>query len=331
MTRLVRTGFWVLAQALLLFAFAVTANAQTKVPVVGFLGTSTIARDAQRIAAFQQGLRELGWIDGKNIRIEFRYADGALNRLPGLAAALVKEKVDVIVARGSQAIQAAREITNSVPIVMLAAADPVRTGFVSSLARPGGNITGMSTILPELSGKRLQLLKEVLPKLTRVGFLSIRGVGSSTPLFIQEAVDAGRSFDVQVHPLFVKDKANFEEAFTAIKDRQMKALIVQPFFVGGLGLGTQIANLAKKSRVATVSDFTRFVDEGGLLAYGPDVLDVTRRGAHHVDKILKGAKPSELPVEQPTKFSLGVNLKTATEIGATIPPTVLARADKVIR
>ena len=213
---------------------------------------------------------------------------------------------------------------------MAAVSDAVRSGFVVSLARPGGNITGLTTIMPELAGKRLELLKEIIPNLSRVAFLA-HGGGTGHRLFVQEAQDASRTLGLQVQPLVVKSSEEFEAAFLAIAKERTGAVIVQPFFVGGLGHGRRLSELAIRNRLPTVSDLSRFPDEGGLMSYGPDLIDHTRRAAVYVDKILKGAKPADLPVEQPTKFELVINLKTAKQIGLTIPPSVLARANRVIR
>jgi putative ABC transport system substrate-binding protein len=211
---------------------------------------------------------------------------------------------------------------------MAAVADAVRAGFVASLARPGGNITGLSNILPELAGKRLELLKEVIPKLSRVAFLARSGGGD---LFVKEAQDAGQSLGIQIQSFMIEGPKEFDAAFSAMATEKTGALVVQPFFIGALGYGPRIAGLAARSRLPSVSDLAQFANEGGLMSYGPDVLHPTRRAAIYVDKILKGTKPADLPVEQPMKFEFVINLKTAKQIGLTIPPNVLARADRVIR
>jgi putative ABC transport system substrate-binding protein len=267
---------------------------------------------------------------GGNILIEYRFAEGNLNRLPDLAAALVRLKVDVIVARSTPVIRAAKNATTTIPIVMAAAADAVRSGLVASLAHPGGNVTGLTTIQPELAGKRIELLRDIIPKLFRVAFLARSG-DTADRLQITEVEHAAREYGVQIQVLTVKSAEQFDAAFSTMMRERADALIVQPFFIGALGHGPRIAHAAAKHRLPTISGLAQFADEGGLISYGPDVLEPTRRAAVYVDKILKGAKPADLPVEQPTKFELVINLKTAKQIGLTIPPNVLARADRVIK
>lgn len=331
--RLRSVSFTILVFAIvLLFAFGCLAEAQQirKLARVGFLDAGTPGSAAFRIKAFMQGLSELGYVEGQNIVIEYRFAEEELNRLSGLADELVRMKVDVIVARSTPVIRAAKDATSTIPIVMAAAADAVRSGLVVNLARPGGNVTGLTTIQPELVGKRLELLREILPKLARVAFLA-RGGDTADRLQITEAQDAGQRLGIQVQSLVLKGPEEFDGAFSSIIRERAGALVVQPFFIGALGHGRLIANLAARNRLPTISGLTQFADEGGLLSYGPEILDMTRRAAYFVDKILKGVKPADLPVEQPTKFDLVINLKTAKQIELTIPPHVLARADKVIR
>jgi len=275
-------------------------------------------------------LRELGYIEGQNLNVQYRYAHGKLEHLPNLAGELVRLQVQAIVARGSPAVRAAKDATGTVPIVMAAVSDAVRSGFVVSLARPGGNITGLTTIMPELAGKRLELLKEIIPKLSRVAFLA-HGGGTGHQLFVNEAEHAGRSLKVLIQPVVIRSPQEFDHAFTAMLKEKSDAVVVQPFFIGGLGEGRRIADVAAKNRLPTVSDLSQFANEGGGMSYGPDLIDHTRRAAVFVDKILSGRKPADLPVEQPTKFELVINLKTAKQIGLAIPPNVLARADRVIR
>jgi putative tryptophan/tyrosine transport system substrate-binding protein len=305
------------------------AQQAAKVHRIGFLSPASQSSVTDP-EAFQQGLRELGYVEGKNIVIEWRFAGGKVERLRDLAAELVRLKVDVIVARATPAVQAAKGATTTIPIVMAAVADAVGSGFVASLARPGGNITGVTNIMPELAGKRLELLKEIVPKLSRVAFLA-HGGDPAHRLFVKEAQEAGQSLGVQIQPSVVKDPEEFESAFSAMARERAGALIVQPLFVSTLGYGRRIAELAAKNRLPTVSDGNPFADQGGLMFYGPNFFDLIRRTAIYVDKILKGAKPPDLPVEQPKKFELVINLKAAKQIGLTIPPNVLARADKVIR
>jgi len=319
-----------LVLGLLVAALSAEAQQAGKIPRIGFLGNSSPSSDAIRIEAFRQGLRELGYVEGKNIVIEYRYAEGKLDRLPNLAAELVHLKVDVIVGRGTRAVRAAQSATSTIPIVMASVADAVRSGLVASLARPGGNITGLTSIMPELAGKRLELLKEIVPKVSRVAFLTLAGRGAGR-LMVKEAQDAGQSIGVQIQPLVVKGPEEFESAFSAMVRERVEALVIQPFFVGGLGHGRRIADLAIKNRLLTISDQSQFANEGGLISYGPDVVNLTRRAASYVDKILKGANPARLPVEQPKRFKMVINLKTAKKLVLEIPPSILYRADKVIR
>jgi putative ABC transport system substrate-binding protein len=278
-----------------------------------------------------QRLSELGWVEGRNVIIEYRWAANDTKRLPSLAKELVELKVDVIVASATPAIQAAKNATTTLPIVMSAAADPVASGFVASLARPGGNVTGLSLQSPELAGKRLELLKEIVPKLSRVAFLA-HGGDPAHKLFFQEAQDIAPKIGLQIQPLAIQGPTEFEVAFAAMIKEQAGALVVQPLFTGSaLGLGPKVADLAIKNRLPSLSDGIRYPEAGGLLSYGANRLDLSRRAASFVDKILKGTKPADLPVEQPTKFDFVINLKTAKWIGLTIPPNVLVRADRVIR
>jgi putative ABC transport system substrate-binding protein len=283
-----------------------------------------------REEAFLQGLRELGYIEGQNITIEYRRAAGKVDRLAELAEELVRLKAEVIVARSTPAVQAAMNATNANPIVMLGVADAVASGFVTSLARPGGNITGLTNIMPELAGKRLELLREVLPKLSRMAFLAY-GRDPAHNLFVKEAQQAAESFGMKFQPLVITAPQEIESAFTATIKERAEAMIVQPLFISGLGQGQRIAELAVKNRLPTVSDGYGFPEAGGLMLYGPDQKQSARRAATFVDKILKGAKPADLPVEQPTKFEFVINLKTAKALNLTIPQSVLFRADKVIR
>jgi putative ABC transport system substrate-binding protein len=321
---------WPLVTVFLTTFSIAQAQQSGKVPEIGFFDAGTHSSASLRLDAFRHGLRELGYVEGKNIFIEYRFAEENLSRLPELAAALVRMKVDVIVARSTPVIRAAKNATGTIPIVMAAAADAVRSGLVASLARPGGNVTGLTTIQPELAGKRIELLRDIVPKLSRVAFLA-RGGDTADGLQVTEVRYAGQRFGVQVQVLTLKGAEELEGAFSAMIRERVNALIVQPFFIGALGHGPRIAHLAAKTRLPTVSGLAQFADEGGLISYGPDVLEPTRRAAVFVDKILKGAKPADLPVEQPTKFEFVVNLKTAKQIGLTIPPNVLARADRVIR
>jgi putative tryptophan/tyrosine transport system substrate-binding protein len=299
---------------------------QTKKAVIGIL---TLASDDPLAKVLREGLRDLGYIEGQNIVFEHRYVDGKVERLSDLAAELVRMKVDIIVARSTPVVQAVKKTTTTIPVV-ISVPDSVGSGFVASLARPGGNITGTSSIMPELAGKRLELLREILPKISRVAFLAHAG-DPSHPQFIKELQDAAESARLQVQPMVVKGAEEFESAFSVMARERAGAVIVQPLFAGVLGVAGPIAELAMKNRLPTISDGLRFADAGGMIYYGPDQLALWRAIPTYVDKILKGAKPADLPVEQPTKFELIINLKTAKQIGLAIPPSVLARADKVIR
>jgi putative tryptophan/tyrosine transport system substrate-binding protein len=303
------------------------AQQPKKVPRIGFLSPTS---DDSRVEAFRQGLRELGYVDGQNITIEYRWADGRFDQLPDLAAELVRLKVDLVVAVVTQASLAAKKATGTIPIVMIGVSDPVGSGLVSSLARPGANITGNSSMTAEIVGKQLELLKETLPKISRVASLW----NPANPVFqaIQrkEAEATARALGVQLHILEARGADEIDRAFTAMAKERMKALVVlgDPVFTTHR---KRIAGLAAKQHLATVSGTREYVEAGGLMAYGPSFPDMYRRAAVYVDKILKGAKPADLPVEQPTKFELVINLKTAKQIGLTLPPNVLARADKVIK
>ena len=299
---------------------------QAKKAIIGIL---TLASDDPLAKVLREGLRDLGYVEGQNIVFEHRYVDGKVERLSDLAADLVRMKVDVIVARSTPVVQAVKKTTTTIPVV-ISVPDSVGSGFVASLARPGGNITGTSSIMPELAGKRLELLREIFPKLSRVAFLA-HGGDPSHPRFIKELQDAAESARLQVQPVVVKGPEEFQSAFDSMTRERAGAVIVQPLFAGVLGVAGPIAEIAMKNRLPTISDGLRFADAGGMIYYGPDQLALWRTIPIYVDKILKGAKPGELPVEQPSKFELMINLKTAKQIGVTIPPNVLARADRVMR
>jgi ABC-type uncharacterized transport system substrate-binding protein len=315
-----------------LLAVAVTAEAQQqkKIPRIGYLrlpDKTTVS--AYRIDSFRQGLRQLGYAEGKGFVIEERFAGGKLDRLNELAAELVRLKVDVIVTGGPAPTRAAKAATATIPIVMTQDPDPVGNGFIASLAHPGGNITGLSSLAPEISGKQLELLKETVPKLSRVAVL-----GSSTipgqALQLREIGLAAGPLGVQLQSLDVLGPKDIETAFRAAIDQRAEAFIV----FGGAILNaqrTRILEYVVKTRLPATYLEPQYVEDGGLMSYGVNVTDLDRRAATYVDKILKGAKPADLPVEQPTKFEFIVNLKAAKQIGLTIPPNVLARADKVIK
>jgi putative tryptophan/tyrosine transport system substrate-binding protein len=314
-----------------LLALGVIAEAQQtkKVPRIGYLSPSTSA-DRSYTEAFRQGLRDLGYVEGKNLVIEWRANEGRLDRNPALAAELVRLKVDVIVAIGSAEIRAAKEATAVIPIVMVRGGDPVGSGYVSSLARPGGNITGLALLRPELSGKRLELLKEIVPKLSRVAVFASSG-SSDYALVSKEIEIAAGPLGVKLQSLDVLSPKDFETAFQDAAKGRADAVL---FRVPGPFLSprrTEVAELAVKSRLPVIYESAEEVDAGGLMSYGVNANDLYRRAATYVDKILKGAKPAELPVEQPTKFEFIINLKAAKQIGLTIPPNVLVRADRVIK
>ena len=318
----------------MLLALAVIAEAQQakKVPRIGYLtGSSPSARSA-RIEAFGQGLRELGYVEGKNIVIEYRYAEEKLDRLPVLAAELLRLNVEVIVTGGALVTRAAKEATVTIPIVMTQDPDPVGSGFVASLARPGGNITGLSTLSPEISGKRLELLKEIVPKLSRVAVLGT-STRPGTAQELKEVELAAGAFGVELQYLDVLDPKDIETAFRAASKSRADAVLM---LVSGGIVGahkTTIIELAVKTRLPVIygTDGRAFVEAGGLMSYDTNRNDLDRRAATYVDKILKGAKPADLPVEQPKKFEFIINLKAAKQIGLKIPPNVLVRADKVLK
>jgi putative ABC transport system substrate-binding protein len=317
----------------LLLAFvlpAVTEAQQTsKTPRIGFLAASTGSGENNRPAAVKEGLSDLGYVEGKNIIIEWRQAGGKLDRLAGFAEELVRLRVDVILTAGSTATGAAKQATNTIPIVMVQDNDPVGSGFITSLARPGGNITGLSTLRPEISGKRLELLKEIVPGLSRVAVLgSSQNPGNTEGL--KETELAAAALKLQIHYLDVRTLKDIEPAFRDARTGRADAILV----LGGPLFNVrrkELAAHAAKSRLPAIYVRQNFVTDGGLMSYGIDLAYLQRRAATYVDKILKGAKPAELPVEQPTKLELIINLKTAKQIGVTIPPNVLARADRVIR
>jgi putative ABC transport system substrate-binding protein len=313
-----------------LFALSVAADAQqpNKVFRIGYLSGVDPAHESVRSEAFRAALRERGYIEGQNIAIEYRYAGGKNDRLPGLAAELVHLRVDIIVGpSGSAPIRAAKNATKTIPIVMMSlAADPVEAGFVESLARPGGNITGLTTLSRELGGKRLELFKQAVPKMARVAVL----YAPTAPRSVIEVKEEARALGLTIQPLEVRDAGSFEKVFAALSKQRPDGQYVPP---GPLMAANEkrIAAFALKSRLPSVYSNREATDAGGLMYYGADYDDLDRRAAYYVDKILKGAKPADLPVEQPMKFEFIINLKTAKQIGVTIPPNVSARATKIIR
>jgi putative ABC transport system substrate-binding protein len=317
---------------LLLSAFLGTAAAQPpeKVPRVGYLvaGSHSDPQRQRLLEAFRQGLRELGYVEGQSIAIESRWAEGKDDRFPALAAELVRSKVNVIVTSSGAATQAAQQATRTIPIVMALANDPVGSGLVASLARPGGNITGLTVMSPDLAGKQLQLLKEVVPKITRVALLT-NPDNPASARFLREAEPAARALGVRLQVLEARNAQEIDSAFGVVTKERAGALLILPDVIF-LSQRTQMAEFVTKRRLPSVYGVGEYAEAGGLMAYGASHIDLVRRAATFVDKILKGAKPGDLPVEQPTRFELVINLRTAKAIGLTIPPSVLQRADQII-
>src|SRR5437867_426395 len=309
-------------------AYFAQAQQPKKVPRIGFLLASSAGVDS-RVEAFRQGFRELGYIEGKNIAIEWRYAEGKEDRVPKLAAELVQMNVEIIVTDGTNVTRAAKNATKTIPIVMASDADPVGNGFVASLARPGGNVTGLVNLLAGLSGKRLEILKEAIPGISRVGVLWNPENPSSISAF-KETQEAAQALAMQLQSLEVHGPDEFEGAFQAATKRQARALSVVSDSLM-FNNRRRLLELAAKHRLPTMHTQSLWVEAGALMSYGTYFPDLYRRAATYVDKILKGAKPADLPVEQPTKFELVINLKTAKQIGLTIPQSVLYQADKVIK
>ena len=318
--------FWLLITVLLTTAPVAQAQQATKIQRIGFLTPTSLGQ----YGAFRQSLRELGYVEGKNVIIEYLKAEGNFTRAPARAAELVRLKVDVIVTTGATDTRAAKEATATIPIVFLQDPDPVGNGFVTSLARPGGNITGLSTLGADLSGKRLELLKEVLPKLSRLAVLG-NSANAGNGIQLRETERAAGTFGMQLQYLDILSAKDIETAFREASKERADAVFVLGF-PGLVSERTLLAQQAVKSRLPAIYPQISYVeDAGGLMSYGTNFADLERRGATYVDKILKGAKPADLPVEQPKKFEFIINLKAAKQIGLTIPPNVLARADRVIR
>jgi putative ABC transport system substrate-binding protein len=324
--------FCLLLTVFLFTVFSVEAQQPKIVPRIGYLSAVDPASDSTRSEGVQLALRELGYIDGQNIAIEYRYEEGKRDRLPELAAELVRLKVDIIVVSGGdRPIRAAKNATKTIPIVMMGAGgDPVEAGHIESLARPGGNVTGPTTLSRELGGKRLELLKEAVPKLARVAVL-YDPANRPAVLEVKEFLPAAaRALRLTIQPWEVRATDGFEQVFAALNKERPDGL-----YVPGSALmranGKRIVGFALKSRLPSMYNNREYVEAGGLMSYTADEADSYRRVAYYVDRILKGAKPADLPVEQPTKFELVINLKAAKQIGLTIPPNVLARADKVIK
>ncbi len=301
-----------------------------KIPRVGYLspGSPSDAGRLRRFEALRQGLRELGYVEGQNISLEPRWAEGEYDRYPALLADLVRLNVQVIVAVGGSATKAAQQATRTIPIIMSVVIDPVGSGLVSSLARPGGNVTGLSVMASDLVGKQFEMLTQAVPKVSRVALLWNPANPGSAPQ-LQEAEAAARALGVQVQALEARDPREIETAFAAMKEKRAGGLVVLADSIL-LNQRKQIAELADKSGLPSVSAMLEYAEAGGLIGYGADLFDLERRAATYVHKILKGAKPADLPVEQPTRFELIINLKTAKALGLTVPLALLARADEVI-
>jgi putative ABC transport system substrate-binding protein len=311
-------------------AWPLAARAQQpgRVHRIGFLGNSTAALEANLIGPFRDGLRDLGYEEGRNIVTEYRWAEGKYERFPVLVAELLAVKVDVIVTAGTPATLAVKKATTSVPIVMVAVGDPIGTGIAASLSRPGGNITGLSSMAPELEGKRLELLKEVVPGLSRIAVFWNPVNAFNTGAMKQTRL-AAEVFRINVLPLAVQTAEELDDAFAAIVKEQPEALFIVADRIF-LHNRVRMMEFAAKNRLPSVNAYRELVEAGGLMSFGPSYEDMHRRAATYVDKILKGAKPADLPVEQPTKFELVINLNTAKALGLTLPFTLLARADEVI-
>jgi len=317
-----------LALAVLAAPLAADAQQQAKVARIGVLGQPTASTYATRIEAFRQGLRELGYVEGQNIAIEYRWAEGRYERLPGLAAELVRLKVDVIVTHGTPGTRAAQQATTTIPIVMAQSGDAVRAGLIASLARPGGNITGSIIIAPEVNAKRLELLKEAVPRIRRVTAFLNPDTRQSDLVFKQMELTA-RALGIEVRPAWVRQRDDLGRTFSVLVRARSDGLVIEDDATLA-SLARPIADLAAKYRLPRATSLDH-VETASLLSYGASFTDLWRRAAIFVDKILKGAKPADLPVEQPTKFELVVNLKTAKALGLTIQRSVLIRADRVIQ
>ena len=310
-----------------IWPLAARAQQAGKLPTIGFLGANSPAVQSRWTAAFVQRLRELGWIEGRNVAIEYRWAEGRVDRAPGIIAEFVRLKVDVIVTHATANILAAKQGTSVIPIVFAAVADPVGIGVVDSLARPGGNITGLSNQFTDLAGKRIEILREVVPGLRRLAILANVGI-ANTALEIGEVQAAARTLSLEIATFDIRQDEDIVPAFAALKGRADALYVFAEPLVNTNRV--RISSLAKDARLPTVAGFREFVDAGGLMSYGPNLADQFRRAGDHVDKILRGTKPADIPVEQPVRFDLIVNLITAKALGLTIPETFLVRATEVI-
>jgi putative tryptophan/tyrosine transport system substrate-binding protein len=325
-------AFTAISCALLVaLCLAVEAQPQPKIRHIGFLSGASYASSQARIEAFRQELSALGYTDGTNVVIDWRFAEGDFQRLPGLAADLVKRKVDAIVVAGGEPVaSAAKEATRTTPIVMANAFDPVLSGLVASLARPGGNITGFTTTPgPEIHGKQTELLKETVPNLSRLGVL-INPTNSFSALALKEIKTVAREYGISLQIAEVRSAEDLDRNFAELKSTHAQALLQVPDPTL-LNQRTRLVQLEAKNRLPSIHTSIEYADAGALMAYGADRTDLFRRTAMYVDEILKGSKPADLPIEQPTKFELVINVKAAKQIGLTIPPNVLARADRVVK
>ena len=318
-----------LTTVLLITNCYVHAQQPAKLPRIGYLAGNPLSGMSARVEAFRRGLHDLGYVEGKNIVIEWRSAEGNLDRLPALAAELVSLKVDIIVTSGPGVIPSAKEATKTTPIVMTWDNDPIGNGFVTSLARPGGNITGLSSLAPELSGKQLEILHEIVPKLSRVAVFGCSTEPGNMAALNQVEL-AAKALKIQIQQLDVLSRKDIETAFQSASKQRAGAVLVLPGLVGG-SHRNEFVSLAVTHRLPVMYFRSDFVEAGGLMTYSTSFTDMSRRAATYVDKILKGRTPADLPVEQPIKFEFILNLKAAKQIGLTIPPNVLVRADRVIR
>jgi putative ABC transport system substrate-binding protein len=325
-----RRAFLLATIAVTVAPLAAAAQPLTKVPRVGFFTTGSPASSAHLLEGFKQGLRELGYEDGRSVRLEVRYGESKPEHFPLIAAELVRLNVDVIVALPNPAIEAVRQATRTIPIVMPIGADPVGVGFVASVARPGGNITGLSAYAPELNGKRLGLLKEMAPKLAGIALLMSPNIPGN-PRDLEETQSAARSLRVRTQLFEVQDSVALDSVFRRIVKEGIDALLVYPGQPTLFANRKQVVELAARHRLPAMYPLADYVNAGGLISYGINNLDLFRRAATYVDKILKGARPADLPIEQPTKFELVINLKTARALGLTIPSSLRLRADQVIQ
>ena len=304
------------------------AYAQPKIPRIGFMGNSTAALEANLVDAFREGLSDLGYEEGRNIVIEYRWADGNYDRFPALVAELIAAKVDAIVTAGTPAALAVKKATTTVPLVMVAVGDPVGTGLVPSLARPGGNLTGLSSIAPDLEGKRLQLLREIVPALSHVAMF----VNSLNPFHVssmKQARAAAQTMGIKLQLHDIRKSEDLDDAFAAIRKERPDALLILADRVF-LHNRERMMDFTREQRLPNVNAYKELVEVGGLMSYGPSYEDMHKRAAIYVDKILKGAKPADLPIEQPSKFTFIINLKTAKALGVTVPSQLLGLADQLI-